>query len=323
MTNLKLSKKRIKLKQSKEDETPNNTANLVIFVIAIVFLTAVTVWNHVWFQGWDALGKAQLFRHNQILSGTAFQPWAYRLLPEWYAEVFLRLLGVEYGFIFARSLVSLGVFIVFYLYLRILKIDGKEGLLALLLFSSGMLWTIWDNSDLSIGTFLELLFSLGAGIVVLKGRYAWLLLIAGLSALTKESFIIVLISLLFATSFNRIVLGSAILFGVVFLCNYLVVGPREYLLAYGNLPGLGLAKFNLSKPETYLQVGRTLSFIPLLSVVRWKEWPSFLKKIAIVLIPVWFLAVLFGGIVCETRLLLVPQALVFIPGLFVNAKSSG
>ena len=49
-------------------------------------------------------------------------------------------------------------------------------------------------------------------------------------------------------------------------------------------------------------------------MIGYRKWPLELRAFFWVIVPVWFLVHAFGSVMAETRLLLVPQAMVFIPG---------
>ncbi|MBW2202094.1 MAG: hypothetical protein JRF71_14910, partial [Deltaproteobacteria bacterium] len=66
----------------------------------------------------------------------------------------------------------------------------------------------------------------------------------------------------------------------------------------------------------------TLGIIPLLAVIGYQKWTKQLKIFFWVIVPVWFIIHLFGSVIAESRLFLVPYAMVFIPGALLFAQKS-
>ena len=58
----------------------------------------------------------------------------------------------------------------------------------------------------------------------------------------------------------------------------------------------------------------TMGIIPFLALFSYRKWPHELKVFFWLIVPVWFLVHLFASTMAETRLFLVPYALIFIPG---------
>ena len=94
----------------------------------------------------------------------------------------------------------------------------------------------------------------------------------------------------------------------------LYYGNQHFLTADGYYPGLGLLFLNLQRPETWEQLAITLGIIPLLALFALRAWPRSLRSFFWAIVPIWFAVHLVSALVAETRLLLVPQALIFIPG---------
>jgi hypothetical protein len=108
---------------------------------------------------------------------------------------------------------------------------------------------------------------------------------------------------------------SVVLFATIFLSLRLVYGEQKFLTAEGYYPGIGLLVLNLSRWVTWEQLLITLGVIPILAIFAYPMWPKTLKIFFWVVVPVWFGVHFFASLVAETRLFLVPQALVFIPGV--------
>jgi hypothetical protein len=61
-------------------------------------------------------------------------------------------------------------------------------------------------------------------------------------------------------------------------------------------------------------VFQTLNVLPLLALIAWRRWSPELRAIGLAVAPAWVAIHLFTSVLAESRLLLVPLALVFIPG---------
>ena len=92
-------------------------------------------------------------------------------------------------------------------------------------------------------------------------------------------------------------------------------------LAHGHRIGLDMFRYNVSRFVTWDRLIATFGIIPVLALVGYAKWPSPLKMMFWVVVPIWLVVHLFGGVLAETRLLLVPYALVLVPGvLFLVAR---
>jgi hypothetical protein len=109
-------------------------------------------------------------------------------------------------------------------------------------------------------------------------------------------------------------IGSLLVFAAVFAGLRLYYGEQPFLTADGYYPGIGLLVLNLSRSTTWEQLIVTLGVVPILAIFAYRAWPRTLKTYSWVVVPAWILIHFFASLVAETRLLLVPQALVFIPG---------
>ena len=115
---------------------------------------------------------------------------------------------------------------------------------------------------------------------------------------------------------------SVLFFAVVSLIIFLMIfvglrnyyGEQPFLTADGYYPGFGLLILNISRIVTWEQLLITLGIIPFLAIFAYRTWHRTLKILFWVVVPVWFVVHFFAALVAESRLLLVPQALIFIPG---------
>ena len=62
---------------------------------------------------------------------------------------------------------------------------------------------------------------------------------------------------------------------------------------------------------------------PLLALLGYARWPASLRVFFWTVVPLWFFIHAVGAVMAETRLLLVPQALIFIPGALASLVPPG
>jgi hypothetical protein len=103
-------------------------------------------------------------------------------------------------------------------------------------------------------------------------------------------------------------------FAVTYGLIRLAVGPSYYILGNGHHPGFDMLEYNLGRGITYDLVFQTVNIVPLLAIASWRRWPLELKAFGLAIVPAWVVIHLFSSVIAETRLLLVPFALVLAPG---------
>jgi hypothetical protein len=199
------------------------------------------------------------------------------------------------------------------------------------LFGMGLL--AWGNSysyydsDLAFNTFFDMIFYLLAGLCILYGRYIWIIPITLLAALNRETSrlipILLLVSLFLLQKGSQrkglsVFIVSFTIFVVIFVTLRIIYGRQELLLPYGHYPGFDLLQYNLFRVVTWQQLIATLSLIPIIALIGYKKWPLHLYAFFWALVPIWFVVHAFSAVMAETRLFLVPQVMVFIPGALFN-----
>lgn len=73
-------------------------------------------------------------------------------------------------------------------------------------------------------------------------------------------------------------------------------------------------RYNLRSGLTWEYLFRTLNIVPFIALAGLGRWSRELKAFAIAIVPVWVIAHLVASLLAETRLLLVPYAVVAVPG---------
>lgn len=101
-----------------------------------------------------------------------------------------------------------------------------------------------------------------------------------------------------------------------------LANPREYVDAYGYWPGLELFLWNLRGGTGlgHLNVILTLGALPAIPLLAWSRLPRETRVFALVML-LYVGSVLWGGTFEETRLLLLPLALVLLPALVVSLRA--
>jgi hypothetical protein len=210
-------------------------------------------------------------------------------------------------------------------YYRKLGLPPFANLLGLSVLAWGMSHSLY-NSDFSFNVFFDVAFYLTAVLLIMDGAFGWIPLLMIPAAFNRETSVLIpflLISFVYFEDQRKdlrpVLLFTAlslIAFGAIFAGLRMYYGEQPFLTADGYYPGLGLLVLNLSRAVTWEQLLITFGLVPFLAVFSYPAWPRALKLFSWVLVPVWFGVHFFSALVAESRLLLVPLALVFIPGAF-------
>ena len=302
----------------------------IALLVAAAILATATTYAQVNMLGVHFLRVQQEKVHLQMLQGNAGNPWQYRILADVLIEPLIQLtkgLGVpqpeSFTFIAFRFLQCLLILIIAGVYYRKLGLPLYESMIGLSVLSWSMSLSLY-NSDLSFNVFFDIAFYLLAGILILGRKYVWLVLLMIPAALNRETSLLIPFMLFFAVRSNAAgeqdqrpgFIAAAValgIFAIIFAGLRIYYGPQPFLTADGYYPGIGLLALNLGRWATWGQMAITLGVIPMLALFAYREWPRVLKVFFWVVVPVWFVAHFVGALVAESRLLLVPQALVFIP----------
>lgn len=275
------------------------------------------------------LGGEQLFRHEQIMTIQGDDPWQYRVLSDLVVEAGARLLQAQavaqpYGvsFVAVRLLQNAAVFLLAFALYRRLSASPFLALLGILILVAVM-GTVFYDSDLSFNNYFDVIFYLLAALLLLDRHYSAVVWVVFFAALNRETSVLITFMLVAATIIqgdslraNLIpILRSAAAFVVVFVGLRLLMPGRPPFIPHGQAPGLPLLDYNLSRQLTWSNLFATLGFVPLLGLAAYNSWPRLWRAFFWIVCPAWFGAHFLLGVVAETRLFLVPQAMVFIPGV--------
>ena len=275
----------------------------------------------------------QTRRHTRVIQGKAGSPWQYRVLPEYMVEALIRLVGKlgighpnALAFIAFRLFQNFLLFVLAAAYYRRLGLSTYVTLIGLSLLAWGMTQSLY-RSDLQFNTYFDVVFYLAAGLAIASGRVWWIVPITLLAALNREtSGLIPVMTLAAGLSFGAdrkphvaatpaiVAAVSLALFIAVFLALRASYGWQPTVLAYGHRFGIDLFTYNVGRYVTWINLFATLGLLPIMAVASIRSWPPVLRRFFWTLVPVWVLVHLIAAVMAETRLFLVPHALVIIPG---------
>lgn len=306
---------------------------VVIFVL-LALLAASTVYAQ--FENPEIKGRLdelQVGRHAAVLAGTAPNPWQYRVFSEWLiagmvdlADVFGFRQAYAGVFVLIRVFQNALIFILAYLYFRKLGFSDLVSLVGII-FVTGALLNSFHQSDLSFNTYFDVIFYLGAVLLILLNDFVWLPILMLVASLNRETS--GLIPFLAISNFRdfrmqgskRInVLLSLGVWGLTFIALRICYPENTLFIPYGQHPGLPLLGYNLTSFSLILFL-RFITFAPLVGFIYYKKWSPVLRHFFIMLVPVWVVVHFIGSVISETRLFLVPQLLVFIPIFLVAVQS--
>ena len=303
----------------------------IIVCCAIVF-SLLTVALQVRASGGVAyLEGEQLKRHNAVIQGTTGNPYQYRVLSEYLVEGVIRVLRtarcpfpVVSAFITVRLIQNMFLFVLAAFYYKALGLDTYLSLIGISLLAWGMTHAFY-NSGLSFNLYFDVMFYLSAGLVILHRKYLWILPITGLAALNRETSGLIPLMVFADYACGKkekyeiknilfVAVIALVVYGIVFFSVRQIIGPRRLITAARQQPGLEFFMYNIRQHDTWLQLVATLGILPVMAVCSIRKWPCPLKGFFGIIVPIWMVIHFFGSAVAETRLFLVPHALIFIPG---------
>ncbi len=278
--------------------------------------------------GWEYLvGGDQLKRHRAVLEGTSIDPWQYRVLSEYAVEGALRLarhLPVAQpdpvAFVALRVLQNLVLLLLAAVYYRKLGLSRYLALLGMSLLAWGMSFGFHD-ADLQFNTYSDVIFYLLAALAILGGRILWILPIAGLAAANRETSLLIPFMTLAevvphakgrARKALFVAAGSLVLSASILIAIRLAYGPRPHGMTAPI--GLSLLLYNLGRPQSWVFLFATFGLLPIMALMSAAAWPPAVRANFWAIVPVWLVVHSFSAVIAETRLFLVPHALVIIPG---------
>ncbi|MEA2472603.1 MAG: hypothetical protein QOE06_518 [Thermoleophilaceae bacterium] len=278
-------------------------------------------------------------RHDAILDHTAGDPWRYRLLSEWGAEGLRRAARAAgfsqpavVGFLGFRILQNLAIFGLMWVFLRRLGFGLYERAFGLGLLAWGFTQALFHQA-MSFNTYGDLVFYLAAALLILNRRWWWILPLSIAAAVNRETSGLIPVMLMamawplgWRSEEGRRALKIGAISLVAFAATYGIlraaVGPAFFIVPNGQDPGSELFSYNLGRGMTWDFVFQTVNILPLLALAAWRRWSPELRAIGVAIVPAWIAIHLFTSVLAESRLLLVPLALAFIPGALAGLRTA-
>ena len=315
----------------------NNYLNIFLWSLFFIILSFYVVYE----QATNSVSipmAEQVVRHKNMLAGNSefYNPWQYRIFSTVVLEGFISVFskvsfpGSEYlPYYILRFLQNIGIFFLVLKFYTLLKIQSKYLiLLGILVLGYNMSNSVF-SSDLSFNTYFDILFYLLAGYLILKDQVLWIIPLMLVAALNRETSGLIPVLLIFSSidfrskkihnKFNfKVGVISLTLFLVIFVLLRIYYGMPPAHGIHGINSPLEFLKFNLTFFRMYPYMFGTLAILPLLVVFNFTRLSATLKFLFWLIVPIWFVIHFLKSQAMETRLFLVPQAMVFIPAtLFI------
>lgn len=303
------------------------------FLLLSAVLSMFTVYDQVFRRvGEKFIWDEQLRFQRWVIEGTSINPWQYRILVPYLIEG-IREIMLSLGFVGSYLKIFFGlrliqnflIFIMIALYFRRLSIKRSNVVIAVIILAWGFTYSGY-RSHLGFDTYFDILFYLTAAYLLLRKSLFWIIPLSILVAFNRETglfipMIVIIDGMRFRPKISierkhALVGGLSLLLMVGIIVSVrLIYGPRPYLNIA--VPGWDLFIRNITSIDTYYYLFATFSVIPVISLLRYKQWPRLLVQMLWLMVPIWVLIHLFMGVTHETRLFLVPFVLIFLPGIFV------
>jgi hypothetical protein len=310
----------------------NRRWRALLIAISVLVLSLIVVYFQVGKLWADYVRTEQLRRHVEILNGQAGSPTQYRLLSEWLVEGWKKIvtsLGIAdpivvsfLSFRVVQNIALFGIASTFYRRMG-LRLEGTLAALAVAAWS--MTHSLYD-SDLSFNLYSDLVLYSIAGVIILRGWDIWIIALAGVAAINRETGGLI-IGLFLLARFRRgqfwdrrtllIASGAMLAFLVGYVGVRVGLGPREVILPHGRTPGLDLLAYNLLRRQTWVHLAASWSVFPVIALLGIKGLPETLRRWLIWIPPIWLPVHFVLAVAAEVRLMLMPQLIIFIPAAFL------
>ncbi len=303
-------------------------------LVMVLIMSAYIVYEHVADPRAISLEK-QIERHEMWMAGNSefYNPWQYRvfspLLLEGASRIFHKISGLDSKSIPFLFIHFLQMVIMFYLsmaYYRLLGVENPFLLISGLVILCYSVASSTFKSDLSFNTYFDIIFYLLAAILVLKKHYLWIVPVTLAAALNRETsgFIPLMMLVPFSLDQSKRKLTfaaiSMLLYVVVFFSVRYHFGFQESQGIHGMTSPSDFLVYNFSFFKLYPLLIGTLCIIPLIFILNLSKVPTQLLWWFWLMVPFWFIIHFLKSTVVETRLFLVPQLLIFLPGFLLLAE---
>jgi hypothetical protein len=278
----------------------------------------------------------QVERHKNMIAGESefFNPWQYRIFSSLVLQLMIDVYNVvapgkpEIVPYLALSFIqNILIFYLAFAYYKILGLRNPLLILGGIVVLSYSFASSTFASDLSFNTYFDVIFYLAAGWLILTGRYLWIVPLTMIACLNRETCGFIPLMLIIPYVDKKlggvtrqqwmIAIGSLVGYAVVF------IGVRMY---YGYQPALGIhgitsvtdyLLFNLKFFRMYPELIGTFTILPIVVIPGFKKLPVVLQRWFLLIVPFWIVLHLAKSTAVETRLFLVPMALIFVPAFLL------
>lgn len=319
--------------QSERYDDVNSILKTAPIALALILLSLITGFSQIKTEGLAWQEANYWPRLEAVAKGNAPAPDQYRVLTDRLvvvaveaAEALALPRPVGLTFVALRLLQNLLLFVLAYAFYRRLGIPPYPAVLGLSALAWGMTQANY-GADLGFNASTDTLLYLGAALALVSGRPAWLVPITAIAALNRESSILIpYMALAFAVrretrlTLDKAIAGPAfaalVVWCLLFTALHVSLGQRPWALhESGAAPGLEMLRYNLTNGAAWAHGFGMLGILPLLALMSWRGWAAPLKPIFWSVVPLWCIAQLLCAPLAQSRVLLLPQVLVFIPGV--------
>ncbi len=194
-------------------------------------------------------------------------------------------------------------------------------------------------ADLSFNTYMDIIFYLATANIIVYKKSPWLLVpITILAAFNRETSILIpALYFISKADFSKFYFTRKswkaimfphrkvwlftillyVLFFIIFtgLRLYFEYRPQQVWKAPAGWPMLKLNLFSAVGAKAYLELIGTYGVIPLIILYKFRSFPYLLKKWFLFLTPIWFAVHYVSVVAYQTRLFMVPFAMIMMPML--------
>lgn len=306
-------------------------------IVALLLLSLITGFSQIKTEGLGWQEAHYMPMLDAVVTGEAPAPTQYRVLTDYVVVAACRVsefLGlprpIGLTFVAIRLLQNITLFgLAFYFY-RALGLRPYAIVIGLSALAWGMTQSNY-GSTLAFDAYTDMVFYLLAALALVYQRFYLLIPITVLAALNRETAVLLpIMAGVYGLSVSaprpkellRIAATSLVLFGIVQLALHLYFGPRDWtMFSSGATPGLAMLSYNLNNDAAWGHVAGTLGIVPLLAFVSWRQWHPLLRPLCWAVVPIWFLGHLLYAPLDQSRVLLLPMVLVFVPGMLCGLSA--
>lgn len=301
--------------------------------IALLLLSLITGFSQIKTEGLAWQEAHYLPVLESVVAGEAPAPDQYRVLTSHIVVAACRVAEaaglprpVGLTFVALRLLQNLTLFALAFYYYRRLGVQAYASLLGLSALAWGMTQSNY-GADLSFDTYTDIVCFLAAALVLMHGRFHWLIPLTVLAALNRETSVFLFLMAVawslprfgvttHAGELRRIAVIVLVLFGSVQLAVRLYYGwPPWTIPPAGAAPGLALLRYNLGGDAAWGHAAGTLGIVPVLALAAYRQWQPALRPLFWAVVPAWSVLCLCCTPLDQSRVLLLPLVLVLVPGM--------